>query len=135
MPPGASITIEQRLEWVDTDASGHHHFNAMFRMAAVAEAELLERLGMLDDLRSLVRVHLSLNLRAPITFRERVDVELKVAEVGRTSVAFCFTITSQGATAADGRVVAVRMGHDGRPAPWPDDKRAMLLESGDITAR
>jgi acyl-CoA thioesterase FadM len=131
----ARISTEQRLEWSDTDASGHHHHSAMLRMAAVAEAELLERLGLLEALHgSLPRVHLTLDLCAPVRFRARLGVDLAVAQVGRTSIAFSFTITSNGATAADGRVVAVRVGRGGRPAPWTPRQRMLLLESGDVTA-
>lgn len=131
----ARISTEQRLEWSDTDASGHHHHSAMLRMAAVAEAELLERLGLLEALHgSLPRVQVTLDLRAPVRFRARLSVDLAVAQVGRTSIAFSFTIASDGATAADGRVVAVRVGRGGRPVRWTPRQRMLLLESGDVTA-
>ena len=131
----ARITIEQRLEWSDTDASGHHHHSAMFRMAAVAEAELFERLGLGEELYGgLPRVHVSLNLRSPVRFRARLEVELTVTEVGRTSIEFGFTVSTEGAIAADGRVVAVRVGNDRRPIPWTEGQRALLLEGGDVTA-
>lgn len=131
----ARISTEQRLEWSDTDASGHHHHSAMLRMAAVAEAELLEQLGLLEALHgSLPRVRVTLDLRAPVRFRARLSVDLAVAQVGRTSIAFSFTITSaDGANAADGRVVAVRVGRGGRPVRWTPRQRMLLLESGDVT--
>lgn len=135
MPEPARISIEQRLEWSDTDASGHHHHSAILRMAAVAEAELLESLGLLGALHgSLPRVHLTVDLRAPVRFRARLDVDLAVAEVGRTSIAFSFKVTADGATVADGRVVAVRVGRGGHPAPWTPRERRLLLESGDVSA-
>lgn len=131
----AHIRTTHRLEWSDTDASGHHHYIAMFRMAEAAEAELLERLGLLDALRgSLPRVHLTLDLRAPIRFRDRLEVALAVDDVGRTSVTFRFTIRTHDINAADGRIVAVRRGRGGRPVRWTSRQRSILLESGDVTA-
>lgn len=135
MPGPARIRTEQRLEWADTDASGHHHHGAMLRMAAVAEAELLETLGLADQVYGrLPRVQVSLNLRRPVRFRARVDVELSVADMGRTSIAFDFTISTDAGAVADGRVVAVRVAADGRPVRWTERQRRLLTASGDVTA-
>lgn len=135
MPEPARIITAQRLEWSDTDASGHHHYGAMFRMAAVAESELLESLGLLDELSGgLPRVHMTLDLHAPVTFRARVNVELGVSELGTTSIAFEFTITADAGIVAEGRVVAVRVGDDGRPLAWTPLQRRILTESGTVPA-
>jgi acyl-CoA thioesterase FadM len=93
----ALITIQQRVEWQDTDASGHHHHGAILRMAEVAEAELLERLGLADELYgSFPRVHVSANFAESLRFRARVDVEIAVAELGSTSATFEFHCGSRG---------------------------------------
>jgi YbgC/YbaW family acyl-CoA thioester hydrolase len=132
----AEITIEQRIEWHDTDASGHHHHASILRMAEAAEAELLERLGLAEELYgSFPRVHVSADFQEPLHFRARVDVHIKVAELRRTSIAFAFVVKLEGRQVADGRVVAVRLESDGRPAPWTERQRELLLESGDLTAR
>lgn len=132
----AQITIEQRVEWHDTDASGHHHHTSILRMAEVAEAELLERLGLWEELYgSFPRVHVSANFQEPLHFRARVDVRMQVAELRRTSIAFAFVVRLDGRQVADGRVVAVRLESDGRPGPWTERQRELLLESGDLTAR
>jgi acyl-CoA thioesterase FadM len=131
----ALITIQQRVEWQDTDASGHHHHGAILRMAEVAEAELLERLGLADELYgSFPRVHVSANFAESLRFRARVDVEIAVAELGSTSATFEFHVRIAGRTAADGRVVAVRLGPAGRPLAWTDRQRKLLLESGEVAA-
>jgi acyl-CoA thioesterase FadM len=132
----ARITVHQRLEWADTDASGHHHHGAILRMAAVAEAELLERLELADELNGrFPRVHVSANMKAPLHFRARVEVELGVADVGRTSLTFELCVRTDAGAAADGRVVGVRLGRGGRPAAWTARQRRLFLESGDVTAR
>jgi len=132
----AQITVEQRIEWHDTDASGHHHHGAILRMAEAAEAELMEQLGLSDELYgSFPRVHVSVDFVEPLHFRARVEVQIEVAEVGRTSATFAFVVRLEGRKAADGRVAAVRLGGEGRPEPWTDRQRELLLESGDLTAR
>lgn len=105
-------------------------------MAEVAEAELLERLGLWEELYgSFPRVHVSANFQEPLHFRARVDVRMQVAELRRTSIAFAFVVRLDGRQVADGRVVAVRLESDGRPGPWTERQRELLLESGDLTAR
>jgi hypothetical protein len=49
MSEPASITIQRRIEWSDTDASGHWHNVAAFRMLEWAETALLDRLGLVDN--------------------------------------------------------------------------------------
>lgn len=132
----AQITVEQRIEWHDTDASGHHHHASILRMAEVAEAELLERLGLWEELYgSFPRVHVSADFAEPLHFRARLDVRIEVAEVRRTSITFAFAVRRDGRQVADGRVVAVRLGSGGEPEPWTDRQRELLLESGDLTGR
>ncbi|HET8673447.1 MAG TPA: hypothetical protein VFL87_07420 [Thermoleophilaceae bacterium] len=132
----AQITIEQRVEWRDTDASGHHHQVAVLLMAEVAEAELLERLGLADELYgSFPRVHVSADFSEQLRFRARVGVQIAVAALGRTSATLEFIVRVGELTAAEGKMVAVRLGRGGRPAPWTARQRKLLLESGDVSRR
>ncbi len=41
----ASVVIERRVEWPDTDAAGHQPHSVVMRWVEEAEAALLERLG------------------------------------------------------------------------------------------
>jgi len=43
----ASIVVPQRIEWADTDASGHYHYIAAFRLYEAAANALMDRLGLL----------------------------------------------------------------------------------------
>src|SRR6266542_2123060 len=45
----ASIRLQRRIEWWDTDASGNYHNTAAFRLLESAETLLLGRLGLLHD--------------------------------------------------------------------------------------
>jgi len=128
----ASITVERRVEWSDTDAAGHHHFTSVLRWAEQAEFVLQERLG----IASLVsgqcpRVHVSVDFRRPAYARQVLEVDLSVVEVGRTSVRYAFVVRGDGATVAEGVVAAVFM-RDGRPTRWPEEVRRLLLESGRV---
>ena len=51
----ASIVMERRIEWPDTDASGFYHNSAVVRLLETAETLLLDRLGFVSlapDLKS-----------------------------------------------------------------------------------
>ena len=131
-PGSASIVVQRRIEWPDTDASGMYHNTAAFRFIEVAETALLDRLGFVHEVYGRhPRVHIEADFLQPLKFRDLVDIELRVAEVGRTSVTYDFEMRAGGEVAVRGRVVAVLMtGMGGDPAPWPDEYRHRLLTAG-----
>jgi acyl-CoA thioester hydrolase len=128
----ASIVVQRRIEWPDTDASGMYHNTAAFRFIEVAETTLLDRLGIIDHVYGRhPRVHLEADFLLPLRFRDLVDIELEVAAVGRTSVTYRFEMRCRGATAVRGKAVAVLMtGIGGVPEPWPEEYRRLLLTAG-----
>src|SRR5438128_11350035 len=128
----ASIMVQRRIEWPDTDASGNYHNTAAFRFIEVAETALFERLGFLQDVYGrLPRVKIESNFRRPLLFRDVVDITLRIAEVGRTSATYEFEMRSGGQVAVDGRVVTVLLSKSrGEPVPWPEEYRRRLLTSG-----
>jgi YbgC/YbaW family acyl-CoA thioester hydrolase len=131
-PSPASILVQRRIEWPDTDASGVYHNTAAFRFIEVAETALLERLGLLDAVYArLPRVHIEADFLRALRFRDIVDIELAVAGVGQSSVTYEFEMRSGGEVAVAGRAVAVLLSRSGgRPVPWPDEYRNLLLSSG-----
>jgi acyl-CoA thioesterase FadM len=128
----ASIVVQRRIEWPDTDASGVYHNTAAFRFIEVAETALLERLGLLDEVYArLPRVRIEANFLLALRFREIVDIELAVAGVGESSVTYEFQMRRRGEVAVRGRAVAALLSESGgRPVPWPDEYRTALLTSG-----
>ena len=128
----ASIVVQRRIEWSDTDASGHYHNTAAFRFMEVAETTLLERLGFVHEVYGRhPRVHIEADFLAPLAFRDLVDIELTVAAVGRTSVTYDVEMRTRGRVAVRARFVAVLMTKiDGTPTPWPDEHRQLLLTAG-----
>jgi YbgC/YbaW family acyl-CoA thioester hydrolase len=128
----ASIVVERRIEWSDTDASGNYHNTAVFRLIEVAETALLDRLGFVHDIYGrLPRVHIEADFSLPLRFRDLVEMRLSVASVGRTSVTYAFELRKAGGAAAHGRCVAVLLREArGDPEPWPPRVRNALLGAG-----
>src|SRR5205809_7163011 len=119
----ASIVVQRRIEWPDTDASGMYHNTAAFRFIEVAETTLLDRLGFVHDVYGRhPRVHIEADFLRPLRFRDLVDIELTVGRVGRTSVTYEFEMRSGGQSAVRGKAVAVLMPRiEGEPRPRPED--------------
>ena len=128
----ASIVVQRRIEWPDTDASGNYHNTAAFRFIEVAETALLERLGFLDDVYGrLPRAHVEADFVAPLVFRDVVDISLRVAMVGRTSLTYAFDMSTGGRIAVRGRVTAVLLDVPrGSPVEWPKEYRRLLEAAG-----
>jgi acyl-CoA thioester hydrolase len=131
----ARITVQRRVEWADTDASGHHHFTAVLRWAEEAETVLLERLGLGDlAVGHCPRVHISVDYRRPLHVRELVDIVLGVAAVGRSSVSYELVVREGGEVAAKGDMVAVLVGPEpgSGAVAWPPAARRALLGGGAV---
>jgi YbgC/YbaW family acyl-CoA thioester hydrolase len=128
----ASIVVQRRIEWPDTDASTNYHNTAAFRFIEVAETALLERLGFLDDVYGrLPRVHIEADFLRPLRFRDVVDIQLSVAAVGASSITYEFEMRSEGEVAVRGKAVAALLSaFGGRPVPWPEEQRKLLLAAG-----
>lgn len=129
----ARITVQEQVQWVDTDASGHHHFSAPLRWVEQAENLLYESLGIADVTSGCVpRVHFEIDYLNQLFFRDLFDVILSVESVGRTSLTYHFQIVSQDTLAVRGSYVVVLTSHAGQSArPWPDAVRAALAEGGE----
>jgi acyl-CoA thioester hydrolase len=124
----ASIAIRRRIHWFDTDSSTKYHNTAPLRLMEEAEAALLDRLGIVREVYGwLPRRRVVIDYHLPLRFWDEVEVRLEVQEVGRTSVTYAFRITKDGRDHATGSVVAVFIDDRGRPRPWPDEYRNLLL--------
>ncbi len=123
-----SIRVLRTIEWADTDASGHWHNTAAFRLIEVAERVLISSVGLHDVYGQMPRVHISADFLKPLRFNEVAEIELTVAEVGRTSVTYRADISRDGDLCARLRFVAVLRDENGRPTSWSDDQRRRLSE-------
>lgn len=132
----ASITLVRRIEWTDTDASGAYHWSTVFRLVEAAEAVLHDRLGIRErTFGTTPRVHVSCDYRRELTFFDAVRTVLTVAEVGRSSVRYAFSVfpAEEAEPAAEGEMVAVHVPESpgGGAEPWPPELREPLVGGGD----
>ncbi|MFL5797512.1 MAG: acyl-CoA thioesterase [Actinomycetota bacterium] len=128
----ASICIQRRIEWSDTDASGAWHNSAAFNIMESAEVTLVDRLGMREDVYGRhPRAHIEADFLAPLWFRDIVDCEVRVARVGRSSVTYDVEIRRGGEVCVRGRLVAVLLDRiGGTPQPWPEEYRRAFETAG-----
>lgn len=123
-----AIRVRRTVEWADTDASGHWHNTAAFRFIEAAERVLLASVGLEDVYGRMPRVHITADFRKPLCFSEVAEIEIAVADVGRTSITYMADITRDGDICARLRFVAVLRDEEGRPTSWTDAQRRRLSE-------
>jgi len=142
------VLIDTRVEWVDTDASGHHHNSAVMRWVEAAEAELIRRAWLDDYFPAAPRVHQSIDFRAKVTFGQQVRTRLWIERIGKTSLTFGFEVlaepeaehgrAAEDAQASDacgdrvcaarGQLVTAHVDHGSTAAsPWPQAWRDALM--------
>ena len=127
----ASIKVQRRIEWPDTDASGRWHNTAAFRFIEVAETALLERLGFLDEVYGrLPRVRIEADFKRLLEFRDVVDLTINVARVGNSSITYDFEIRKAKELCGRAKVVAVLLDEAGDPTKWDPEHKRLLLEGG-----
>jgi YbgC/YbaW family acyl-CoA thioester hydrolase len=131
-PSPASIVVQRRIEWPDTDASTNYHNTAAFRFIEVAETALLERLGFLEGVYGrLPRVRIEADFLRPLRFRDVVDIELVVTAVGQSSITYDVEMRCGAEVAVRARAVAALLSTaGGRPVAWPEGYRELLLTAG-----
>jgi 4-hydroxybenzoyl-CoA thioesterase/acyl-CoA thioester hydrolase len=122
-----SFRTQRRIEFADTDAAGIAHFSAYFRLMEEAEHELLRSVGLSvlvkDDAGaiSFPRVHASCDYQAALRFEDVTDIDVRIAKIGRSSIAYEFAFSREGTAIATGKIVAVccRVSHDTAPVGMP----------------
>ncbi len=120
------------LRWADNDAYGHVNNTVYYQWFDSAVNAWLVEQGLLDiahgDLIALV-VETGCTFHAPLSFPGEVEIGLKVAKLGRSSVQYAIGVFASGAdfAAAEGKFVHVAVGRDDRrPVPWPAAWRTAL---------
>jgi acyl-CoA thioester hydrolase len=129
----------------ELDINGSLH-NARFAVHVErAQSALFERLGKGwsqpadrdPDLRYVVR-ELHVEFLAPLAAPGAMLVELAAGRLGSTSATYLFRCADPGGatTLARGHRVIVKVGGDGRPAPWSDWYRGVFgaLAAGTLAA-
>jgi acyl-CoA thioester hydrolase len=68
----------------------------------------------------------SLDWVSSARFGDTVAVDVELEKLGRTSLTFGFTVRVGERVCCTIRTTYVAAAADGRPAPWPDDVRALV---------
>jgi YbgC/YbaW family acyl-CoA thioester hydrolase len=133
------------VQWQDTDLAGIIHFSNYFRYMEEAQTDFLiangldYRPGGTDYTFLLPRVSSSCDFKKPVTFRDEIDVYLRVIEVGKSSIHYEFSFQCKGEEVALGKlseVCGVADGNGGfKSAELPAKLRGILLGSGSGAAR
>ena len=120
------------LRWADNDAYGHVNNTVYYQWFDSAVNTMLIDEGLLDiaagDPICLV-VGTSCDYFAPLSFPGEVEVGLRVAELGRSSVRYRLGVFAPGAdtAAAAGSFVHVAVSRaERRPVAWPDAWRQLF---------
>jgi len=127
------------VQWQDTDLAGIIHFSNYFRYMEEAQTDFLSsngldyRPGGADYTFVLPRISSSCDFKKPVTFRDELDVYLRVIRVGQSSIHYEFSFQCKGEEVALGKlseVCVVRDGNGGfKSTELPTKLRGILLGS------
>jgi acyl-CoA thioesterase FadM len=119
------VRTPRRVSWCDCDPSGLIRFQAAFDWVVDAEVELLREAGVGEVFGTMPRVAASAEYRRRLVFDDAVEVDLRVAEIGTSSVRYAFRVLQGEEECVTGSVTAVHVEGDG-PTPLPEHVRAAL---------
>jgi acyl-CoA thioesterase FadM len=118
--------VERRISWMECDRSGRIRHQVVFDWVVDAEVGLLRAAGVLDEVYDhLPRVAVEARYLVPLGFDDPVVLELSVAELGRSSATYAFTVARDGTVCVRGTTTVVFV-RDGRAAALPDALRVAL---------
>jgi acyl-CoA thioester hydrolase len=125
----ASIELERRLRWADSDAAGRLHFPRIFEIVEEAESELVRSIEWPMN-RSMgydfPRVHLECRFIRVIELDARFRLRLTVGKLGRTSIRYDYQVfADDDELAIEGTMTVVVLQH-GKPAEIPATLRTAL---------
>lgn len=125
----ASIELERRLRWADSDAAGRLHFPRIFEIVEEAESELVRQIQWPMN-RSMgydfPRAHVECRFLRVLTLDSAFRLRLTVGKVGRTSIRYDYQVfDAEGELAIEGTMTVVVL-QDGKPTEIPPTLRAAL---------
>ena len=131
IPSPASVVVDRRVDWQDTDAAGHYHHSTVIRWVEAAEAVLLDRLNLAGLFGTIPRVRYEVDYAERLWFGDIATITLSVDRVGTSSLRYEFVVTTGENTVARGALTAVHTATESTGSkPWSDPVRAALESSG-----
>lgn len=121
---------EQRVRFVDTDASRRIHYTAMLRHFEAAEFEFLRSIdapyASMNSV-SFPRVRVECDYKSMVTVDDLLTITVTVERLGSTSFTLHFAARHGERDAATGKITIVSVSREtGRPTPIPEEFRAKL---------
>ena len=125
----ASIELQRRLRWADSDAAGRLHFPRIFELIEEAESELVRRIGWPMN-RSMgydfPRVNINCNFKRVLELDSVFRLRLTAGSLGKTSIRYDYQVfNSDGEVAIEGSMTLVVLQH-GRAVEIPSTLREAL---------
>ena len=115
-----------RVEWMDTDAAGHHHNTAISRWVESAEAALMRERAVAGYFGVAPRVRHEVDFEDRLWFGQEVSAVVVVERIGTSSMTFTYEVWGEAfegrprTRAAVGRYVTVHVPSGSDSAqPWP----------------
>jgi acyl-CoA thioester hydrolase len=122
----ARAVHRSRVEWMDTDASGHHHNTSVVRFVEAAEAALMRERGITGYFGAAPRVRYEVDFTSRLWFGQEVTTTVVLEHIGTSSLTFRFEVWGEETDrhprrlAASGRYVTAHVPPgEGTSAPWP----------------
>jgi acyl-CoA thioester hydrolase len=116
------VTIKRRVSWNDCDPTGRIRFQAVFDWFVDAEVELLRSHDLYEVFGMMPRVAADATYSRALRFDDLVEIDIRVASLGRSSLGYEFVVSKDGEEAVRGTVTAVYVVAD-RAAPLPQSLR------------
>ena len=136
--PVSELRTRRIVEFADTDMGGIVHFARFFVFMESAEHELLRLAGTSvhfqheGQLVGFPRLSASCEYRSPARLGDELEIHVRVARKGRSSMAYDFTFTCGDRVVATGRLASVCCvlgGERLRPIPLPAFLAERLAEA------
>jgi len=133
----ASIELQRRLRWADSDAAGRLHFPRIFELVEEAESELVRSIQWPMN-RSMgydfPRVHVECRFLRVIELDAQFRLRFAVGKLGRTSIRYDYQVfVADDELAIEGSMTVVVL-RDGKPTEIPTTLRTALAGDG-VSAR
>lgn len=133
--------LTHQVNFYETDMAGVVHFSNYYRLMEQAEHAFFRTLDLAAHDPSVpqrfawLRVHSSCNYRRPLRYPDKIEIEMRIGKLGRTSVTYQFDFQLLGDTnegpVAQGQVIVAHAERNSEADPWastpiPPDVRRKL---------
>lgn len=140
----SELTVERRIEFVDTDMGGIVHFSRYPVFVETAEHRFREAAGhRVHEERDgepigWPRVSMQIDYHSPARFGDTLAIRMRVARIGTRSMTFAFDVRVEDRRIVSGTMTSVCCVLDPyrgiRTVPIPEDVRALYAVAEEETA-